>query len=112
MVSWAPRQSLAVCALCAILLVFVTVVPASAADNNMPGPSAASMAFDAVLVRPLSAVATVLGTGLFVVSLPFSLLGHNTHSASKRLVAEPFKYTFVRPLGDFDAAAAGENNNR
>ncbi|KEZ76530.1 hypothetical protein [Salinisphaera hydrothermalis] len=84
--------------------------PALAADNDDAGtPSAAAMAFDAVIVRPASLVATVAGTGLFIVSLPFSLLGHNTDKAGERLVAEPAKYTFTRPLGDFDAQTPGDD---
>lgn len=65
------------------------------------------MAADVLLVRPLSLVATVAGTGLFVVSLPFSLLGQNTGDAADRLIVTPGEYTFVRPLGEFrDALAA------
>lgn len=67
-------------------------------------PSAATMGFDAVVVRPLGLLATVLGTGLFVVSLPFAALGHNTDQIGKRLVVEPAQYTFARPLGDFETA--------
>ncbi|MES1950406.1 MULTISPECIES: hypothetical protein [unclassified Salinisphaera] len=77
--------------------------PAAAIDDYAePGkPSAAAMGVDALLVRPVSLAATVVGTGLFVVSLPFSLLGMNAGDAADRLVKEPGKYTFVRPLGNF-----------
>jgi hypothetical protein len=66
-------------------------------------PSAVAMGADALLVRPLSLAATVLGSAVFVVSLPLSLLGMNAGQAADRLVVEPAKYTFVRPLGDFQA---------
>ncbi|MDN5938342.1 MAG: hypothetical protein L0H83_06735 [Salinisphaera sp.] len=81
--------------------------PAAAVDSyvNTP-PSAAAMAVDAVLIRPLSLAATVIGAGLFVVSLPFSLLGQNTGDAADALVAEPAQYTFLRPLGDFQTTPA------
>lgn len=81
--------------------------PATAIDDyaNPGPPSAAAMGVDMALVRPFSLAATVLGTGLFVVSLPFSLLGMNVGEAGKRLVVEPGKYTFVRPLGDFQASS-------
>lgn len=65
-------------------------------------PSAAAMAVDAVAIRPLGVVATVLGTGLFVVSLPFSAIGGNTEEAAQTLIGEPAKVTFKRPLGEFD----------
>lgn len=79
--------------------------PAAAIDDYAGSgtPSAAAMGVDVALVRPLSLGATALGAGLFVVSLPFSLLGMNVGDAGRRLVVEPGKYTFVRPLGDFEA---------
>ena len=81
--------------------------PASAIDDYASAgtPSAAAMGVDMVLVRPVSLVATALGAGLFVVSLPFSLLGMNVDDAGRRLIVEPGKYTFVRPLGDFQQSS-------
>lgn len=76
--------------------------PAAVADiSAVEPPSAAAMGFDVVMARPLGLAGTVLGTGLFVVSLPFSAVGMNVEDAAVRLVAEPAKFTFVRPLGDF-----------
>lgn len=92
-----------------IALSLVAATPALAAVNDEAStPSATAMAFDVAVVRPVSLVATVAGTGLFIVSLPFSLLGHNTDKAGERLVAEPAKYTFARPLGNFDAQTPGD----
>jgi len=62
---------------------------------------AARMAADTLLARPLGVVATALGFGLFVVSIPFSALGGNTPEAWHLLVARPAQFTFVRPLGAF-----------
>jgi hypothetical protein len=64
--------------------------------------SAAAMAVDAIAVRPLGIVATALGTGLFIVSLPFSALGGNVGEAADALVVAPAKFTFTRPLGEYD----------
>ncbi|MES1924521.1 hypothetical protein [Salinisphaera sp. T31B1] len=79
--------------------------PAAAIDDyaNPGPPSAAAMTVDLALVRPFSLAATAVGTGVFLVSLPFSLLGMNTGEAGNRLVVEPARYTFTRPLGDFQA---------
>ena len=68
-----------------------------AEDVDMPG----KMAVDILLARPIGIISTVLGTALFIVSLPFSALGGNTKQAYKNLIAKPAKYTFKRPLGDF-----------
>ncbi len=62
--------------------------------------TAGKMAVDAVIIRPLGIIATVLGVAFFVVSLPFSALGGNTKEAADRLVKDPAKFTFTRPLGD------------
>ena len=62
---------------------------------------AGQMAGDALIMRPLGLCATVIGGSIFVISLPFSLLGRNTSGAFDSLVAAPFTYTFTRPLGDF-----------
>lgn len=88
----------------AVSLVFAASASAMAGDthNGGPAPSAEAMAADVVLVRPLTLVATVLGTGLFIVSLPFSILGGNVDDAGRNLVLKPAKSTFIRPLGDFD----------
>jgi hypothetical protein len=63
--------------------------------------SAEAMVFDAALVRPLGIVGLVFGTVAFVVALPFSAPGGNTRETYERLMADPARYTFKRPLGDF-----------
>lgn len=65
---------------------------------NSTNPSSGLMFLDLVS-RPLTAAATVAGAGVWVVTLPFSLVGGNAGEAAKTLVAEPFTYTFARPLG-------------
>ncbi len=63
--------------------------------------SAEAMVFDAALVRPLGIVGLVFGTVAFVVALPFSAPSGNTRETYERLMADPARYTFQRPLGDF-----------
>jgi len=63
--------------------------------------STENMVADALIVRPLGIVATILGAGLFVISLPFSALGKNVKEAGQKLVVAPAKFTFTRPLGEF-----------
>ncbi len=67
-----------------------------------PQIEAGSMVADALIVRPLGIVATVAGFGLFVISVPFSALGRNVGEAWHGMVVYPAKFTFARPLGDFD----------
>ena len=74
-------------------------------NNTMPydlvsaEPTAGEMMADALMVRPVMALGTVATTAVFLVSLPFSLLGGNAGDAADKLVVEPFKRTFLHPLG-------------
>ncbi|MFW6235191.1 MAG: hypothetical protein ACOC24_00240, partial [Desulfovibrionales bacterium] len=63
--------------------------------------TAAAMAADALVVRPVGIAATVVGGALFIVSLPFSALGGNTDQTFDRMVADPARFTFTRELGKF-----------
>jgi len=62
-------------------------------------PTAEEMIVDGLIYRPLGLAGTIVGTGVFIVTLPFSLLGGNVDDAAERLVVEPAKNTFTRCLG-------------
>jgi hypothetical protein len=62
-------------------------------------PSVWAMGIDAGLVRPVGIAATIIGAGIFVVTLPFSLLGGNMKESAETLVGAPAKMTFLRCLG-------------
>jgi len=62
-------------------------------------PTALAMTGDLVFARPALLVITALGTAVFLVSLPFSLLGGNVAEAGKTLVVGPAQSTFMRCLG-------------
>jgi hypothetical protein len=83
-----------VVALMAALLLIPSV--SFAADES---PSAGAMALDAVVARPVLLLFTIAGTGLYLVTLPFSLAGGNADEAAEKLVIGPAKSTFVRCLG-------------
>ncbi|ADJ28163.1 hypothetical protein [Nitrosococcus watsonii] len=88
---------------------------ANAADTSMEGYDRARSPFsytrnedepryfrmmgDLLIARPLLLVATGLGTGIFLVSLPFSVLGGNVKEAADTLVVGPAQQTFTRCLG-------------
>jgi hypothetical protein len=72
------------------------------AATNKEQTDPAAMAIDLVVARPVGLVATVGGTAIFIVSSPFSLLGGNVDEAWDSLVLSPGRYTFSRPLGEFD----------
>ena len=55
-----------------------------------------------MVARPALFVATVAGAGVFIVSLPLSILGGNVKQAGYKLVANPARSTFLRCLGCAD----------
>ncbi len=87
-------------ALAAVLAACVmTLAPMSQAETTQSTPSALAMTGDAVFARPALLAMTVVGGAVYLVSLPFSLLGGNAAEAGKVLVVDPAKATFVRCLG-------------
>ena len=57
-------------------------------------------AFDAVIMRPLGAVATVTGLAFFAISAPLVAPSGNIPVAWEVFFLGPYEYTFVRSLGD------------
>ncbi len=93
-------------------------VPAIAADSSMSAssgdptyqiqnPPAYAMIGDLLIARPLLIAATIVGAGLFVISLPFTAAGGNVGASGKALVVDPGKAAFVRCLG---CTQSGYNN--
>jgi len=82
------------------------LVQAQAIDEN---PNAARMAGDLIVARPFGLVATILGTGVFVVSLPFTLAAGSVEEAAQALVVAPARTTFVRCLGCTQTGYTGKD---
>jgi hypothetical protein len=66
--------------------------------------SAETIIADGLLLRPGGLVATVVGTAVFVITLPFSIPTKSVDKAAQRLVVDPARYTFVRPLGQIESS--------
>jgi hypothetical protein len=96
------KQSIALIIIAALVAVPGSAMAAAKPQMKDPQIEGGSMVADALIVRPLGIVATVAGFGLFVISVPFSALGRNVGEAWNALVVYPAKFTFARPLGDFD----------
>jgi hypothetical protein len=83
--------------------IFVLASVSMAADTLEPAkpqpPNSNVMAADALIGRPLGLGMTVLGTGAFVATLPFSICSGSVRQAARGLVREPAWWTFKRPLG-------------
>ncbi len=66
-------------------------------------PNAAVVAADGLIARPLGLATTIAGTGLFVVTLPFSAPSGSVNQAARGMIGRPGGWTFVRPMGRGDA---------
>lgn len=84
----------------ALVVASLVLVSAGPALSQEGETSAEAMIVDALVVRPLGFVALVTGSVLFVISYPFSAAGGNTDDAAQKLVKDPAKFIFDRPLGD------------
>ena len=92
------RTKLFTTALCVLALLLSTVTPASASGNT----DATSVAVDVVVARPVSFAMTIVGSVLFVVSLPVAAPSRSIERVAHALVVAPAKDTFTRPLGDLE----------
>ena len=93
----------------AVLFLCATSLVHAAEDSYMPPArdngdvTAEAILADGLLVRPAGVIATVLGSLAFVVILPFSIPTRSVEKAAQKLVVEPARYTFVRPLGQIES---------
>jgi hypothetical protein len=62
-------------------------------------PTADEMFIDGLFLRPFMLAETLVGTAVFLITLPFSALGGNVEEAGQRLVVDPATATFRRCLG-------------
>ena len=94
-------------ALLAVALGAIPLCAAAQQEDTVSGDKATDMVVDAVVMRPLGLVATVAGTVLTVVALPFTIPSGSVETSARELILKPADYTFKRPLGDF--SDRGEN---
>ncbi len=101
------RMQSGVVLLVAVLFLCATSLVHAAEDSYMARTedvSAEAMIADGLLLRPAGIAATVLGTAVFVVTLPFSIPTRSVGKAAQKLIVDPARYTFVRPLGQIESS--------
>ena len=102
------RMQSGVALLVAILFLWATSLIHAAEDVSYTARtetvSAETIIADGLLLRPGGLVATVVGTAVFVVTLPFSIPTKSVDKAAQKLIVDPAKYTFVRPLGQIESS--------
>jgi len=90
-----------------VLAFLVVSVPVFAGTEND-----LDVAVDTVFARPLGIVSIVGGAALWIVSFPFAAISGNLPKTTETLIANPVKYTFARPIGDFDYGPASNDENK
>jgi hypothetical protein len=86
-------------AICVLAIGLGSVSSSCASDDGGPMEVAA----DAIVVRPACFVATVVGSAVFVLALPWAAASKSVKQAADTLVLKPANATFTRPLGDMEA---------
>ena len=79
---------------------FPGVSMAETDDFDINDTSPEAVVADVLLLRPLGLVATILGAGVYVISLPFSLPLGQEDEVAEKLVGYPAHYTFTREIGN------------
>jgi hypothetical protein len=57
---------------------------------------------DIILARPLGVLAGIVGTGIFIVSLPFTIPTGAVGDAANMFIVQPFQFSFTREFPDED----------
>ncbi len=57
---------------------------------------------DIVVARPFGIAAAVLGSAVFIVSLPFTIPKGSVGNAADMFIVNPLKFSFTRPFPDED----------
>ncbi len=84
---------------CVLVLIAGSVSPCMASNESSGSLEAVA---DVFIVRPGCFVATVVGSAVFVVALPFAAISRSIPHTAKVLVVQPAQATFSRPIGDMD----------
>ena len=84
--------------ICAAAILSMGAKTASAAsDDDL------KVAADTLVVRPVCLAATIIGSGLFIISLPIAAISHSVKKTAHVLVVRPARATFTRHLGDMES---------
>lgn len=84
----------------AVFLAVSTASQASMEPQTRREPSGEAIVFDIILARPLGLVTIVAGTAVFIVGLPFTVPTGSVGASAEKLIADPFRFTFIRPVGE------------
>jgi hypothetical protein len=73
-------------------------------------PTGTEITFDLMIACPLGFVGLALGTSIFVVTLPFAVATGSAKNTADKLVVEPYNFTLVRDLGEYQETAIASSS--
>lgn len=73
--------------------------PQPAAEKEV---TAEKILADVFFLRPVGMLATIFGAATFLVTLPVTIPTNSHETVGKKLVGDPWKYTFQRKVGHLD----------
>ena len=82
---------------CVILIALMIMFSSSAVFAQ---PDEIEVATDALILRPLGVAVLAGGSVTFIITLPIAAITKSVSTTAKVFVVDPFKFTFVRPIGD------------
>src|SRR5574341_578181 len=88
--NWREIMKKALVVITVLALVFTSTPAFAGGDKELYIPA------DILIIRPISIAFLPVSVALFVVSLPFALLGGNVQETAKVLVENPARFAFVR----------------
>jgi hypothetical protein len=86
-----------------LTILCICVISLGGVSTSRAGQDSLMVVGDVVLARPGCLLATLLGSVVFVVSLPIAVTSGSVKETANTLVVDPAKATFTRPLGDFSS---------
>ncbi len=89
---------------CIITLLCSISPAASAMEQWTPNDASTDLwkAIDILIARPLGLGAGILGTGIFILSLPYTIPTGGVDEAIETFIIKPFKFSFMRKCPDED----------
>ena len=94
------KKLIAVLTLAALLTLPSASADASNLSSDYEETGGAAIAIDVLLARPLGIASLAIGSVIFIVALPYTIPSWSVAKAADKLIAEPFRFTFLRPIGE------------
>ncbi len=84
----------------AALLTLPSAPMCASETNYYEETGGTAIVLDVLLARPLGIASLAIGTAFFFLALPYTIPSWTIGKSADKLIAEPFKFTFLRPIGE------------